>query len=650
MLTPLTMKVPLGRGRGPVTSIRQRLLLAQLAIVFLVLLLFAVLRVAGELRAYREAVGLKLEALARIVAHSAETALDFGDREDAARILAGLASEHEISHAWVLDAGGRVFAAYARTGAPPAAPHDEGPNWKGRLGRRHEIARGTETVGSVVLLHDLDGPVRVLLRSAPAALLSLFAGMALALLLALRAQRAFAQPVIDLADTVRQVARTNDLSLRMPDRRPDEIGILYRGFNAMLADLQERAAERDRAQRALGESERKYRELVMLANSVILRWTRDGRISFLNEYGQRFFGYTEAEIVGRPMLGSLVPETESTGRDLRPVIREIAADPQRFEQSVNENQRRDGSRAWLSWTNRAVLDDRGRVSEILSIGSDVTARVQAEAAVRQLNADLKRYADELEARVQERTAELEVAKERAEAADRLKSAFLATMSHELRTPLNSIIGFTGLLLQGLAGPLNAEQEKQLKMVRDSGRHLLALINDVLDISKIEAGQIEVAREEVDLPASIARVVQAVAPMAEAKQLLLQTDVAPETGTIVSDRRRVEQVLLNLLSNAIKFTARGRVSLRCTATAAGVRIEVADTGCGIRPEDRDKLFQPFRQIDSGLTRQHEGTGLGLAICKRLVDRLGGHIDVESEFGTGSTFGFELPRRSAVEKAG
>ena len=396
--------------------------------------------------------------------------------------------------------------------------------------------------------------------------------------------------------------------------------------------------ERKRTEAARRESERKYRELVQLANSIILRWTPDGRILFLNEFGQRFFGYTEAEICGRHVIGTLVPETESSGRNLSPLMDEICANPAAFEQSVNENMRRNGERVWIAWTNKAVPAKQGQVAEILSIGTDITARRRAEEAIREVNVSLER-------RVAERTAELALARDRAEGADRTKSAFLATMSHELRTPLNSIIGFTGLLLRGLAGPLNAEQTKQLRMVKDSGQHLLALINDVLDISKIEAGQIEIANAPFDLPESIQKVVQTVKPLANKKQLPLIAQIAPDVSRITSDRQRVEQILLNLLSNAIKFTEQGEVTLTAEIVPgmprSALRISVADTGLGIKRENLDKLFQPFRQLDTGLTRQHEGTGLGLAICKRLVERLGGTITVESEWGKGGTFQCTLP---------
>jgi len=231
--------------------------------------------------------------------------------------------------------------------------------------------------------------------------------------------------------------------------------------------------------------------------------------------------------------------------------------------------------------------------------------------------------------------------EAAQEADRLKSAFLASMSHELRTPLNSIIGFTGILLQGLVGPLNDEQQKQLGMVMNSARHLLALINDVLDISKIEAGGLELASEPFDVRQVIQRAVQTVTPIADKKGLPLIVEVSPEVGHIVGDPRRVEQILINLINNAVKFTDAGEVRIRSEIVDNRLVTQVIDTGIGIRPEDVGKLFKPFRQLDTGVARRHEGTGLGLAICDRLVNMMGGKIWVESQWGEGSTFTFTLP---------
>lgn len=274
---------------------------------------------------------------------------------------------------------------------------------------------------------------------------------------------------------------------------------------------------------------------------------------------------------------------------------------------------------------------------------DMTAHLASIAIERkQVEQALLRAYMELEAKVTDRTAELNVAKDRAESADRLKSAFLATMSHELRTPLNSIIGFTGILLQGLAGPLNDEQDKQLGMVRDSARHLLTLINDVLDISKIEAGQLDVGREPFDLGASLAKVTAIVRPLADKRKLALNLGSCPAPCLALGDVRRVEQVLFNLLSNAIKFTESGSIRVRAELAEGGrLRVDVEDTGIGIAPQDMASLFEPFRQIDSRLSRQHEGTGLGLAISRRLAQLMGGNIEVRSRAGEGSVFSLLLP---------
>ncbi len=234
--------------------------------------------------------------------------------------------------------------------------------------------------------------------------------------------------------------------------------------------------------------------------------------------------------------------------------------------------------------------------------------------------------------------------EGAQEADRLKSAFLASMSHELRTPLNSIIGFSGIILQELAGPLNAEQKKQMNMVRSSAHHLLNLINDVLDISKIEAGQLKVAQEPCNIPQTITKVLQLLTPQAEKKGLQLTVVISPDVNEIMSDPRRIEQILINLVNNGLKFTDAGRVQIRSYVQERWLVTEVTDTGMGIKVEDMETLFLPFRQIETGLARVHEGTGLGLSICQRLVHLLGGEITVQSEWGKGSTFTFTLPLRS------
>jgi signal transduction histidine kinase len=238
---------------------------------------------------------------------------------------------------------------------------------------------------------------------------------------------------------------------------------------------------------------------------------------------------------------------------------------------------------------------------------------------------------------------LRKAMEAAQAADHIKSAFLATMSHELRTPLNSIIGFTGIMLQGLTGPLNHEQQKQMTMVQNSSRHLLSLINDVLDISKIEAGQLVLSCTSFDLRSSVDKIAGLVTPLADKKNIELQLELPDTPVTITTDQRRLEQVILNLLNNAIKFTEIGHIGVTLRSEEENLLLSFTDTGIGIQQQDLANLFQPFHQIDSGLTRKREGTGLGLSICKKILDLMGGSIEVQSRWGLGSTFVVRIPRQ-------
>ncbi len=395
--------------------------------------------------------------------------------------------------------------------------------------------------------------------------------------------------------------------------------------------------EQEHTERALSSSEIKYRDLVESVNSIILRWRPDGAITFFNTYARKFFRFSEPDVTGMNIIGTIVPEKESSGRDLKQLMDDIVSSPEKYLFSENENIRQDGERVWISWTNKPVYDESGSVAEILSVGNDITELKKAEEFL------------------QNTLKELTVAKEHAEAADQLKSAFLATMSHELRTPLNSIIGFTGIILQGLAGPLSEEQKKQMSMVQNSATHLLSLINDVLDISKIEAGQFEVYAEPFDLRSVIEKTAAALKPAAVKKGIDLIINVSDDVGEIVSDKRRVDQVLLNLIQNAVKFTDRGNVTLsvdviqdyapsgadKKSEPVPAVQFRVSDTGIGIQPYDLSRLFQPFRQVDTGIARKNEGTGLGLAICRRLAGLMGGEVTAESEWGRGSIFTFTIP---------
>jgi protein-histidine pros-kinase len=244
-----------------------------------------------------------------------------------------------------------------------------------------------------------------------------------------------------------------------------------------------------------------------------------------------------------------------------------------------------------------------------------------------------------------RSLELEAQNRRAQEASRLKSEFLANMSHELRTPLNAIIGFSALLHAGKAGPLSETQTEYLGDILVSSRHLLQLINDVLDLAKVEAGRVDIAPQEVDLVRVAAEVKDILRGLAVEKRVEITLDVAPGLDEVVTDPRLLKQVLYNYLSNAIKFTSEGgQIQLEIVASPPGCfTVSVRDNGIGILAEDISRLFEEFQQLDSGAAKRYPGTGLGLALTKRIVEAQGGTVGVESEPGKGSVFFATLPRR-------
>ena len=258
--------------------------------------------------------------------------------------------------------------------------------------------------------------------------------------------------------------------------------------------------------------------------------------------------------------------------------------------------------------------------------------------------ELDRHKDQLEDLVEQRTAELADALASLEAATEAKDRFLAAMSHELRTPLNSIIGFTDIILRGHAGLITEEQRRQLSMVHRSGKQLLELVNDVLDLSRIEAGHVSVHAEEFAIEPLARSLIESLTPIAEQKNLVMSLVVDESTPqTVYSDPGKVQQILLNLLSNALKFTEQGSVTMELAGGRDSVRIAVRDTGMGVPRRDYDKIFDRFHQVDTPRLGKAPGTGLGLAICRNLASVLGGTITLESEEGVGSVFALTLPLR-------
>jgi signal transduction histidine kinase len=304
-----------------------------------------------------------------------------------------------------------------------------------------------------------------------------------------------------------------------------------------------------------------------------------------------------------------------------------------------------------------VADNRRALSALESARAELERKVEERTAeLRITNKALLSEIDErtrtqaaVEDTVRERTTELRRAYREVETASAAKDQFLANMIHELRTPLNSIIGFSDMLLAGLVGDIDAEQTRQVGMINNSGRHLLSLVNDVLDLSRIESGRVRVELEEFDLREAVDAVIEAVRPMAEEKGLSLELDLEGPDALITTDRRKASQILLNLVGNAIKFTDDGTVVLRVSSNHRnGVSFSVSDTGVGIPEGDLGHVFEEFHQLASADAARPEGTGLGLAISLRLARVLGGELAATSEVGVGSTFTFWLPSVVRVEQ--
>jgi signal transduction histidine kinase len=296
-----------------------------------------------------------------------------------------------------------------------------------------------------------------------------------------------------------------------------------------------------------------------------------------------------------------------------------------------------------------ILSENGELTAVVTILHDRTEQIEKARLFEQLRDASK----ELEQKVQSATSELahqnELLRRQAlqlEQASSMKSQFLANMSHEFRTPLNAILGYTHMLLAGVNGALAPAQRRNLARVDSNSKHLLLIINEILDITRIEAGRMPVNPSEFKLGALVAEVMSELEPIVTRSHLTVTTSVAEDVPPLFSDRQKIKQIVLNLLSNALKFTHRGSVTIsaRHDRETRLVAISVADTGIGIDPKDHARVFEDFQQVDTSTTRQYMGTGLGLSICRRLAEMLGGKITLESEIGKGSTFTLHVPRRT------
>jgi len=475
--------------------------------------------------------------------------------------------------------------------------------------------------------------------------------------------RSISRPIMDLASTAKIIS-DGDFDHKVTVTSMDEVGLLGRSFNQMMdklnsareeehknkreieeknISLEQEIEEHRQAQEALQQSEEKYRNILESIQEGYFEVDLAGNLTFFNEASREMSGYSRDELYGMNFGDVATPET---AKKMYKLFNELYSTGQLAPITDYEMIRKDGSKRIFGFSSSLKRDIKGMPTGFRGVIRDVTERNQYELQLRR-------------------------AKEEAETANLAKSEFLANMSHELRTPLNAIIGFTELVVDRTFGDLNDDQTEYLNDVLDSSRHLLSLINDILDLSKIEAGKLEFQPSDVDLEMLLERSMVMVKEKATKHRLTLSTETKKVQGTIHADERKLKQVVYNLISNAAKFTPEGGSILisacylnlpqRSILTMDGreiilpppnnqeqkdktrfVEVSITDTGIGISQENLDHIFEPFAQVETSYNRKYQGTGLGLSLSKTLIELHGGKIWAESEGeGKGSNFRFVIP---------
>lgn len=403
----------------------------------------------------------------------------------------------------------------------------------------------------------------------------------------------------------------------------------------LVGNLEDDIVQRGIIERSLRSSEEKF-ELAFrsVPDAIVVTSLEGRRVIEVNGGVTELFGYEPEEVTGASIdrLNVWVNADEEAA-----FIAALRANGRAPRMSAQF--RTKSGETFPGILSGELIDIDGETCIVVLIHDDTESqRVQTE--MRRMNA-------ELEQRVQERTEDLTAMNEELTEANHAKSDFLAAMSHELRTPLNSIIGFSGILEQELAGPLNPEQKLQLGMLHSSGQHLLALVDDILDLARIESGKVAASCEQFEAASLIEAVLGMIRPLAEEKELALTSHIEPGLDQIYSDPRLVTQILTNLLGNAIKFTASGSVALNVSAQGEWASFQIVDTGRGVAESELPRITEKFFQAQPENEAKNPGAGLGLAITAQLAEIIGARIEIESELGVGSTFTLRVPLLAAPE---
>jgi len=583
----------------------------------------------------------RTSALARSIAASSAVWVMARDFAGLQEIIDGLADYPGLIHAIILDSRGQILA---HNSPEKRGLYLAGLPAEASTAVLHQTRLTVDLATPILLQEKHVGWLRLAVSDqALAAELArirrdglLYSGLAilLASLFATLAARYLTRRLHRIERVVDAVQR-NETERRVELAGDDEAARLGRAVNAMLDALAARGEE-------LRASETRHATILDNVSAYIYLKDTQGRYLYANRLVRELFQCRLEQLVGRDDSSFFDAETV---RQIRHNDARVLRDGETIRVEENNVDLLSGRRT-IYWTVKLPLhDEQGNIYALCGISTDISERKEAELL-------LARHKETLEAEVRQRTQDLSQARDAAEAASRAKSTFLANMSHELRTPMNAIMGMTGVLRRRSQDPALSEQ---LAKIDKASRHLLHVINDILDLSKIEANRLEIARLPFRLGSVIENVGSLLGPRATEKGLALAIEMTPELASqeLLGDPLRLEQILLNFAGNAIKFTEHGEVRLKTELLARHdgklrVRFAVLDTGIGITPEAKQRLFTAFEQADNSMTRKYGGTGLGLAICKRLIEMMQGELGVDSTPGVGSNFWFtlDLPLNAAA----
>ena len=469
----------------------------------------------------------------------------------------------------------------------------------------------------------------------------------LVLILFLLTDRLIARRILAATAVANRISR-GDLTSEIAVEGRDEAAQLLQALHTLQMNLGE-------SQRSLEKSEERNSLLLNSTGEGIFGVDDEGKCVFINPAGTAILGYGDpSDMIGKHIHElihhSRIDGTPLPAEECRATRTHITGEPAHVDDEVFW--REDGSSFPVEYHSHPIFRGEMLIGAVVAF-SDITERKRADEALKRIHAELREERALLAQRVDERTHELNLANAELEKSAKAKDAFLASMSHELRTPLTTILGLTECLSDKLYGPLNSNQEKALDTVHDSSKHLLSLINDVLDVAKVEAGKMELSWDEVPVLQLAESSLRMIRQQARKKQLRIWSDVDANVSMIWCDARRLKQVLINLLDNAVKFTPEGgaiRLEIAGDQGKNEVRLAVRDEGVGIPKQELGRLFRPFVQLGNTLSRSNGGTGLGLALVGRIAQLHGGRVEVESTPGKGSVFSVHIPWKRLEDQRG